>query len=123
MLAAHDARFVDELEDEGHVLRTTMLIVLGLCIKGMTVERSSETFKSLTKTFFAGQQKPSTLTEHCHRIMKCAVYGGIYEVHDLEAVFIALFGDVTLMIESISGAKVAVTAISDGLPSTRLFVN
>jgi hypothetical protein len=42
LLAAHDARFADELKDEGHVLLTTMLIVLGLCIKGRTAEHGDE---------------------------------------------------------------------------------
>jgi hypothetical protein len=98
---------------------------LGLFPRGLTVKECTDTFKGLIKEFLQGQtvHNPRTLTEHCRRILRCAVYDGIYEVQNLETALIALFGHETLMIESKSNTKVAVTATSNKLPSARLFTN
>jgi hypothetical protein len=82
-------------------------------------------FKSLFEDYIRGQrsQEPSTFADHCRRIVKCAVYDGIYDIRDLEVLLIAFFGNETSMIESKSHTKVAVTATTDELPSTRLFTN
>jgi hypothetical protein len=89
------------------------------------VEKSLEMFKLLVVDFFRGQplQKPTSFAEHCKRVVKCAVYDGIYEVVDLEVALVAMFGNDTLMIESKSDTKIAVTATSDKSPSARLFAN
>jgi len=81
----------------------------------------------LVKRFFVKKRKESqTLLGRLHRVLKCCISDGYYDVSTLETIFKECFGETRRMFDtssSVSGTKVGVTAITILDASSFVFSN
>lgn len=103
------------------------LIVLCLFLLGWDVPRCIREFDTLARQFFIKRQKESqSPLGYLHRVFKCWLSDGCYDVSSLEVTLKSCFGLSRRMFDaptSISGIKVGVTASTISDASSFVFSN